>query len=76
MSEFYAHLKHSAIKAQALQQGQQEMIQGLVKIKEGQLIVPSLEEPIALPESLQHLDDEVLSHPYFWSGFTLVGSPW
>ncbi|MDJ1171840.1 CHAT domain-containing protein [Roseofilum sp. BLCC_M154] len=76
MSEFYAHLKHSAIKAQALQQGQQEMIQGLVKIKNGQLIVPSLQEPIPLPESLQHLDEEVLSHPYFWSGFTLVGSPW
>ncbi|MDJ1181116.1 CHAT domain-containing protein [Roseofilum sp. BLCC_M91] len=76
MSEFYAYLKHSPIKAQALQQGQREMIQGLVKIVDGQLIVPSLEQPIPLPESLQHLEDEVLSHPYFWSGFTLVGSPW
>jgi len=76
MSEFYAHLKHSDIKAQALQKSQQEMIQGLVKIKEGQLIVPSLEQPIPLPDSLKNMDDEVLSHPYFWSGFTLVGSPW
>ena len=29
-----------------------------------------------LEEALAGLGDVDLSHPYYWSAFTLVGSPW
>ncbi len=76
MSEFYAQLKTSTTKAQALQKAQIQMIRGQIKIENGQLIVPSLAAPIPLPESLQDVEDEVMNHPYFWSAFTLIGAPW
>ncbi|HEY9671782.1 MAG TPA: hypothetical protein V6D11_10080 [Waterburya sp.] len=29
-----------------------------------------------LPPELAELGDKALSHPYDWSGFTMIGSPW
>ena len=31
---------------------------------------------IPLPPELQGWENRDLSHPYYWAGFTLVGSPW
>ncbi|MEQ8973438.1 MAG: hypothetical protein RIE73_23920 [Coleofasciculus sp. C1-SOL-03] len=50
------------------------MIRGEVRLEKGQLITPNLTLP--LPPQLAELPDKELTHPYYWSAFTLVGSPW
>ena len=74
MTTFYPNLKQVPIKAEALRQTQLAMIQGQVKIEDGQLITPN--GTITLPEELAGIEDKEFTHPYFWSAFTLVGSPW
>ncbi|EDX76173.1 haemagglutination activity domain protein [Coleofasciculus chthonoplastes PCC 7420] len=74
MTTFYQNLKQVPIKAEALRETQLAMIQGQVKIENGQLITPN--STIDLPEELAGIEDKALTHPYFWSAFTLVGSPW
>ncbi|MEQ9626271.1 CHAT domain-containing protein [Coleofasciculus chthonoplastes] len=74
MTTFYQNLKQVPIKAEALRQTQLAMIQGKVRIENGQLITPN--GTIDLPEELAGIEDKALTHPYFWSAFTLVGSPW
>ncbi len=74
MTTFYQNLKQVPIKAEALRQTQLAMIQGQVRIVQGQLITPN--GTIDLPEELAGIEDKAFTHPYFWSAFTLVGSPW
>ncbi|MEM1168224.1 MAG: CHAT domain-containing protein [Cyanobacteria bacterium P01_H01_bin.35] len=74
MSEFYEQLKTAPSKAEAIRQTQIKMIQGDVLLKNKQLKFSRGE--ISLPESLQGLGDTNFSHPFYWSGFTLVSSPW
>jgi CHAT domain-containing protein len=74
MSTFYEQLKSAPIKAEALRETQLAMLKGEVKIKNGQLVTP--EGTIPLPPELASLGDMALSHPYYWSGFMLVGNPW
>ncbi|MEQ8465757.1 CHAT domain-containing protein [Coleofasciculus sp. E1-EBD-02] len=74
MTTFYQNLKQVPIKAEALRQTQLAMIQGQVRIENGQLITPN--STIDLPEELAGIEDKAFTHPYFWSAFTLVGSPW
>ncbi len=76
MTQFYQQLRAVPIKAEALRQAQIAMLQGETRIRDGQL--PLGDEAIALTEALT---DDIglehdLSHPYFWSAFTLVGNPW
>ncbi|NER97469.1 MAG: CHAT domain-containing protein [Symploca sp. SIO1B1] len=74
MKTFYEQLQVAPVKAQALQEAQLSMIRGEVKLTEGQLI--SNKGSIPLPPQLIKLGDKDLSHPFYWSAFTLVGSPW
>ncbi|MEQ9667645.1 CHAT domain-containing protein [Coleofasciculus sp. G2-EDA-02] len=74
MTELYQQLKKAPIKAEALRQAQLALIRGEVKIENGELVTPNLR--ITLPEALAGIEDKELSNPYFWSAFTLVGSPW
>ena len=74
MSEFYEQLKTAPTKAEAMRQTQIKMIQGDVLLKNKQLKFSRGE--ISLPESLQVLGEANFSHPFYWSGFTLVSSPW
>ena len=78
MTEFYQHLlpqpggltPRQPIKATALQQAQIAMIGGKVK--------PGYQKD-ALPVLLaRRLGNENIdaTHPYYWAGFTLIGSPW
>jgi CHAT domain-containing protein len=60
MSNFYQELKISPIKAEALRQAQLAMIKG----------------EISLPEGFNTTFNNDFSHPYYWSGFTMVGNPW
>lgn len=73
MSEFYQQLKTAPTKAETLRQTQIQMIQGKVRLN-GKLILSGGEMP--LPETLPALGETDFSHPFYWSGFTLISSPW
>jgi len=74
MTSFYEQLQQSPLKAEALRQAQLAMIRGQVRLEEGYLVTPN--RRIALPPELANLPAKELTHPYYWSAFTLVGSPW
>ncbi len=73
MAEFYQQLRQQPIKAEALRQTQLEMINKTVKLQDGKLVWS--DRQIELPADLLSNGDEVLSHPYYWSAFTLIGNP-
>jgi CHAT domain-containing protein len=74
MTTFYEQLQTAPIKAEALRQAQLEAIRGQARIEEGQLVTSNNRFP--LPPDLAQLDDQTLTHPYYWSAFTTIGSPW
>ncbi|MEG4600250.1 CHAT domain-containing protein, partial [Microcoleus sp. F6_B3] len=76
MAEFYDRLKVAPIKAESLRQAQIAMLKGQVRIQNGRLILSSSNKELELPPELAKLTNENLSHPYYWSGFTMIGSPW
>ena len=74
MTEFYEQLKESPIKAEALRLAQLAMIRGEVRLQGGKLVTTTGD--FGLPSSLAQLRDRNLSHPYYWSSFTMIGNPW
>ena len=75
MSQFYRYLKEAPIKAEALRQAQLRMLRGDVFVADGQLaIAPDFGVP--LPPEVGNWDGRNFSHPYYWAGFAMVGSPW
>ncbi|NEQ75446.1 MAG: CHAT domain-containing protein [Okeania sp. SIO2C9] len=76
MTEFYTQLNNAKIKAEALRQAQLAMLRGEVVITEGQLRGTAARGAVALPSELGKFENQNLSHPYYWAGFTIVGSPW
>jgi len=74
MTEFYRQLQTSPIKAEALRKAQLAMINREVRLENGKM--HNSNGDIPLPASLASLGDKNLSHPYFWSAFTMIGSPW
>ena len=76
MSEFYQQLKTAGIKGAALRQAQIAMLRGDVRLEGGRLRGSSRGEGVELPASLQGFADLKLSHPYYWSAFVMIGSPW
>ncbi|WP_445302535.1 CHAT domain-containing protein [Microcoleus sp. MON2_D5] len=76
MAEFYHELKVAPIKAEALRQAQIAMLKGQVRIENGRLILSNVNKELELPPELAKLGNGNLSHPYYWSGFTMIGSPW
>ncbi len=74
MTEFYQQLKTASMKAEALQQTQLAMLKGEVRLAGGTLQTSGKDVP--LPAELAKLEDKTLSHPYYWAGFTMIGSPW
>jgi CHAT domain-containing protein len=76
MAEFYQHLADAKIKAEALRQAQLAMIRGDVRIEEGELRQTGIRAGVTLPPELLKEGYHNLKHPYYWSGFTMIGSPW
>ncbi len=74
LTEFYRQLQKAPIKAEALRQAQLAMLRGKVRLEGGYL--QSHGEKIPLPPQLVKLGNQTLSHPYYWSAFTMLGSPW
>ncbi|MEM9925573.1 MAG: CHAT domain-containing protein [Cyanobacteria bacterium P01_D01_bin.50] len=76
MTQFYQNLNRGATKAEALRQAQLAMLEGKVRTKNGRLFAPGLpKDGLELPSKLKE-SSENFSHPYYWSGFTVVGNPW
>jgi CHAT domain-containing protein len=74
MTEFYQQLKQAPIKAEAIRQAQLAMLKGQIYTKDGKLI--TTQETMSLPPELARLRDQTFEHPYYWSAFTMIGSPW
>ncbi|HEY9604991.1 MAG TPA: CHAT domain-containing protein [Allocoleopsis sp.] len=74
MSEFYGQLKQAPIKAEALRQAQLAMLKGQVRLAGGKLVTSHGSFP--LPPELATQGDKNFSHPYYWSSFSMIGSPW
>jgi CHAT domain-containing protein len=76
MTEFYKNLQVAPIKAEALRQTQIAMLKGQLQITSGALRAVGQRGEVDLPPELAESSDKTLSHPYYWSGFTMIGSPW
>ncbi|HAX86128.1 MAG TPA: hypothetical protein DCY91_07610 [Cyanobacteria bacterium UBA11370] len=76
MTEFYHELQSAKVKSEALRQAQLAMIQGQLKIEAGELQGSEIPGTVSLPPELAKMTNTNLSHPYYWSGFTMIGSPW
>jgi CHAT domain-containing protein len=77
MTTFYQALLTSPIKAEALRQAQLAMLNGQVRLNNGQLVDQTETlTAIELPPEIAQRGDVDLSHPFYWAGFTMIGSPW
>ncbi|GAB4291035.1 MAG: hypothetical protein Fur0025_26170 [Oscillatoriaceae cyanobacterium] len=76
MTEFYRNLEAAKIKGEALRQAQLAMIRGEVDVTGGSLRNSAVGSAIGLPPELAGVENHELSHPYYWSAFTMIGSPW
>ena len=75
MTSFYENLRQAPIKAEALRQAQLAMLRGQINIGQNTVHTPSGDFPIGDKlGSQQGIAD--LRHPYAWSAFTMIGSPW
>ncbi|MBD2056264.1 CHAT domain-containing protein [Oculatella sp. FACHB-28] len=75
MTEFYGQLREVPIKAEALRQTQIAMLNGEVRLQDGE-IYTSRSGAILLPDGVVRNETQDLSHPFYWAAFTLIGSPW
>ena len=74
MAEFYRQIRQAPIKAEALRQAQLAMLRREVRIENGNLV--GARSAVPLPNNLSPMGNIDFSHPYYWSGFTTIGSPW
>lgn len=72
MNAFYTQLGSPAVstKAEALHQAQLSLLSGDANLQTGWI-----NETTLTPELERYVDAD-LTHPFYWSAFTLVGSPW
>jgi filamentous hemagglutinin family protein len=76
VTEFYRQLKTAPIKAEALRQAQIAMLEGKIRLEDGQLRGIGQRGGLPLPPELAKQNDRQFSHPFFWAAFTMIGSPW
>ncbi|EKV00255.1 filamentous hemagglutinin family N-terminal domain protein [Leptolyngbya sp. PCC 7375] len=76
MNEFYHQLQQTSVKSEALRASQLAMLKADIRIESGQLLSEASRSVVPLPAELSQLEHVDFSHPYYWSGFTMIGSPW
>ncbi|WP_330204009.1 CHAT domain-containing protein [Cyanobacterium sp. Dongsha4] len=78
ITEFYEQLinqsEKNPTKVQALTKAQNLLLEDKVYFEDNRLITP--EGDIYLPDNLKLKGKLDLSHPFYWSAFTLISSPW
>lgn len=74
MTGFYSQLDNAAIKVEALRQAQLSLLRGETRFENGKLLFS--EGSFVLPPELLSQGDRLFNHPYYWSAFTTIGSPW
>ncbi|MEM9264395.1 MAG: CHAT domain-containing protein [Cyanobacteria bacterium P01_F01_bin.13] len=75
MTYFYEYLQQQPVRATALRQAQLAMLQGELQFADGTLSGPNEKTLAHFPE-LEHHGRWNFQHPFYWSTYTLVGSPW
>ncbi|HEY9295603.1 MAG TPA: CHAT domain-containing protein [Phormidium sp.] len=76
MTQFYGYLETAPTRSGALRQTQTAMLRGEVRLEKGKLVGPNLGAGVTLPPSLVALGNRNFKHPFFWSGFTMIGNAW
>lgn len=74
MSEFYQQLPRHKTKSEALRQAQLRMLRGQIQVQNGQLTLSNT--PLPLPSEVSDITNIDFTHPFYWSGFTMISSPW
>ena len=76
MINFYARLGKTAIKtkAEAVRQAQQSLLHGEMR-QEGDYLKTYIGN-VQLTGGLAQSANDSFQHPYFWSGLTILGTPW
>ncbi|MDB9494982.1 CHAT domain-containing protein [Spirulina major CS-329] len=74
MTSFYSQLQTASIKAEALRQSQLTLLRDRVQSQDGQLQVG--DHTVPLPAALVNSEGASFTHPYYWSTFTMIGTPW
>ncbi|HIK15474.1 MAG TPA: CHAT domain-containing protein [Leptolyngbyaceae cyanobacterium M33_DOE_097] len=76
MSKFYESLRQVPIKSEALRQAQLAMLNGTVNVSSDRQLMGLASGALPLPPNLREQEVSDLSHPFYWSPFTMVGNPW
>lgn len=75
MTYFYQHLQQQPVRAIALREAQLAMLRGDLRFADGTLY--GLDEtPLTHFPELEYHGRWNFEHPFYWSTYTLVGSPW
>lgn len=75
--QFYRYLSQGIPKSESLQLARRAMIVGAIKLQGDNLLAADGSVLIAnLSFAQKQILKNGLSHPYYWSGIILVGSPW
>lgn len=73
MTEFYNKLRTGPIKTEGLREAQLAMLKMQVRLENRQLVL-SDNRRIPLPPELTNSSETTFSHPYYWSGYTIIGN--
>ena len=76
-SQFYRYLSDGVAKSTALAQTQRDFSSGKIKIQGSDVVLGSGEVLISgLSAAQKYNYPQDFRHPFFWSGFVLLGTPW
>ena len=75
MTQFYQYLPNAVTRSEALRQTQMALLNGDIGISNGQLYDAN-DNVLAVLPALEQSGSWNFSHPFYWSAFTMIGSPW
>ena len=76
-SQFYRYLSRGMTKSSALSMTQRDFASGSIKITGSDVVAPSGDILLSNLSASQKFNyPRGFRHPFFWSGFVLLGTPW